>query len=371
MRMKSSYVIALGIIGATALFLLVLWVVNRGGHTASAASTRPANELPAVQVALVPEVQRPYAVLIRGRTEAARTVQVRSETAGIVAATPVREGAFVRRGQVLCRLSVDARSAAVDQARALYRSRQLQHDASVRLSEQGFRSPTQVASDRANLDAAEASMRQAQVALEQVNIRAPFSGVFDNRDAEIGAYLAPGQPCGTVMELSPLLIVGDMPEMRAANVHVGALATATLSTGGTLSGRVRFVAHDADAQTRTYRVEVIAANPGAAVRSGVSAQVSVEGGAGPAHYIPANTLVLDAAGRQGVRHVGSNNVVAFSPVEVVQETPDGVWVTGLSGPIRLITVGQAYVSEGQQVRVGAPPAAARVAPRPAAPAAQR
>ena len=34
MRMKSSYVIALGIIGATALFLLVLWVVNRGGHTA-------------------------------------------------------------------------------------------------------------------------------------------------------------------------------------------------------------------------------------------------------------------------------------------------------------------------------------------------
>ena len=67
----------------------------------------------------------------------------------------------------------------------------------------------QVLQDQANLDQAGAAVREAQVALEQVNIRAPFSGVFDHRDAEIGAYLAPGQPCGTVIELDPLLIVGN------------------------------------------------------------------------------------------------------------------------------------------------------------------
>jgi multidrug efflux system membrane fusion protein len=36
---------------------------------------------------------------------------------------------------------------------------------------------------------------------------------------------------------------------------------------------------------------------------------------------------------------------------VLDETPAGVWVSGLSGPLRVITVGQSYVSEGQRVRV--------------------
>ena len=45
--------------------------------------------------------------------------------------------------------------------------------------------------------------RQAEIALAQVNIRAPFAGVFDHRDAEIGTYLSPGQPCGTMIELEP------------------------------------------------------------------------------------------------------------------------------------------------------------------------
>lgn len=373
MRLKSSYLIALGIIGATMLFLAVLFVLNHtGGHDdANAASRRNrAPDLPMVQVTVTPEVMRPYSVPIRGRTEAARTVSVRSETAGVVAQTPAREGGFVSRGTILCRLSVDARQAALDQARANYRSRQLTQQASARLAEQGFRSETQVMQDRAALDAAGAAMREAQVALGQVNIRAPFAGVFDHRDAEIGSYLAPGQPCGTVIELDPLLIVGDVPETRAGDVHLGAAASAHLVSGGTLAGQVRFVAHDADPQTRTYRVEVIARNPGAAVRSGISAQVAIAGGNGPAHLVPVSTLVLDAAGRQGVRYLTTGDVVAFAPVEVIAETPEGIWVTGLTGDARVITVGQSYVGEGQRVRVGVVPAA--TAPvTPAAPAATR
>ena len=76
-------------------------------------------------------------------------------------------------------------------------------------------------------------------------------------------------------------------------------------------------------------------------------------GSGPAHLIPETALVLDAAGRQGVRYVLPDNRVAFAPVTVIDEAPGGVWVSGLRGPVRLITVGQSYVSEGQTVRVAA------------------
>ena len=373
MRLKSSYLIALGIVGATVLFLALLFVLNHtGGRNNAQASARNAGapELPMVQVSLTPQTLRPYAVAIRGRTEAARVVSVRSETAGIVAQVPAREGAFVARGAVLCRLSVDARQAALDQARAGLRARQLQYEASKRLAEQGFRSETQVLQDRANLDAASAGVRQAQVTLEQVNIRAPFSGVFDHRDAEVGSYLSPGQPCGTVIELDPLLIVGDVPETRAGDIIVGAPATGRLVSGGAISGQVRFVARDADPQTRTYRVEIVARNPGAAVRSGISAQVSVSGGSGPAHLVPVTTLVLDSAGRQGVRFLTTGDVVAFAPVTIIEETPQGIWVSGLTGDVRVVTVGQSYVSEGQRVRVAAAPPTRAPAPAPMAPAAR-
>jgi multidrug efflux system membrane fusion protein len=161
-----------------------------------------------------------------------------------------------------------------------------------------------------------------------------------------------------MIELDPVLIVGDLPETEASKVKVGAAATARLVSGEVIEGHVRFVARDADPTTRTYRVEIVAANPGYKTGSGLSADIRIGGGVGPAHLAPVSALVLDAAGRQGVRYVMADNRVAFAPVTVLEQAPQGVWVAGLSGDVRLITVGQAYVSEGQRVRVSVRPAVA-------------
>lgn len=348
MRLKRSHLFAGGIGLVVVGYFAISAVAGRGKH-AEAAPKKTPDAAPLVQVLAVAETVRPYTVTVRGRTEAARTVDVKAETAGTVAATPVPEGAFVRRGQVLCRLDVDARQASLDQARAMHRSRQLQFEASQRLAEKGFRSDTQVAQSKADLDQAAAQVRAAEVVLEQVNVRAPFDGVFDRREAEVGTYLSPGQTCGTVVELSPLLVVGDVAEAEASRISEGATATARLSTGETMTGRVRFVSREAHPTTRTYRVEMIAANRGG-LRAGQSAEILLAAGSGPAHRVPVSSLVLDSAGRQGVRHVQAGRV-AFAPVKVVAEDGEGVWVAGLSGQPNVITVGQSFVDEGQPVRV--------------------
>lgn len=356
MRIKASYLVAIGIVVLVALFLVVMSIASAGKAKAKAKADAQATaaasktELPLVTAPLVTETQRPVSLVVRGHTEANRTVAVRSETAGPVAATPAREGGLVKKGAILCRLAVDARQAGLDQARATLKSRQLQREASAKLAAQGFRSPTQVLQDQANLDAAAAAVRQAEVQLEQVNIRAPFSGVFDNRVAEIGTYLSPGAECGTMIELDPIVIVVDVSENDIGSVKVGAGVTAKLVSGEVLNGQVRSVGRDADAATRTYRVEIAARNPTGA-RAGLSAEVRIGSGMGAALLVPATALVLDSAGRQGVRYVQTDGVVAFAPIAVLDETPDGIWISGLRGPVRVITVGQAYVSEGQKVRV--------------------
>jgi membrane fusion protein, multidrug efflux system len=353
--MKPAYWVVIAIVVAVFAYLLARPFFNQPKADAAKAATAPI-AAPLVEVTLSPEVQRPYLVAFRGRTQAARTVSVRSETAGVVAAAPILQGTSVSAGTVLCRLAVDARQASLDQAKANLQAKQLQMQASSNLAAKGFRSKTQVLADQASLDEASAAVRQSEVALGQINIAAPFAGVFDHRDAEVGAYLAPGQPCGTMIELNPLLVVGDVPETEVGEIKVGAAATATLVSGGTINGRVRFVAHDADPATRTFRVEVTAANPGNKEASGLSGDVKIAAGVGPAHKVPVSALVLDAAGRQGVRYVDLNNRVLFSPVTVLEEAPDGLWISGLAGDARIITVGQSYVSEGHTVRVALAPA---------------
>ena len=106
-----------------------------------------------------------------------------------------------------------------------------------------------------------------------------------------------------MIEIDPLLIVGDVPETQAARLKVGAPATAKLVSGQMLNGRIRYVSHDADPQTRTYHLEMIVPNPRPDVRSGLSAEMHIGAGSGPAHLVPVSTLVLDSAGRQGVRYV--------------------------------------------------------------------
>lgn len=357
MKIKQSYLFAGGIAAAVILFFIIGGIVTSVGakDKKAAAAAAPAEKIedPLVQVTMVQPSLRPYVVSVRGRTEANRTVIVRAETAGPVAATPAREGSFVARGTILCRISTDARQASLDQARALLRTRQLEKEASDRLAAQGYRSQTQVLQAQANLDGATAQVRQAEVLLDQVNIRAPFSGVFDRRDAEVGTYLAPGGACGTMIQLDPMVIVTDVAERDVGAIRVGATATATLVSGEILTGRVRLVARDADPATRTYRVEIEAPNPGGRARAGLSAEVKINTGSGPAHLVPTTTLVLDSAGRQGVRYIIAGDRVAFAPVTVLDETPEGVWINGLSGDARVITAGQSYVSEGQKVRIPA------------------
>ncbi|MDQ0463855.1 multidrug efflux system membrane fusion protein [Caulobacter ginsengisoli] len=356
MRIKTSYLVAGGIVLFVILFLVVMSFASAGKTKAKAkaeaqaAAAASKTVTPLVTAPIVQETMRPVSLVVRGHTEANRTVAVRSETAGPVAATPAREGGFVKKGTVLCRLAVDARQASLDQARANWKMRQLQREASAKLADQGFRSPTQVLQDQANLDSAQAAVRQAEVQLEQVNIRAPFSGVFDNRVAEIGTYLSPGGECGTMIELDPIVIIVDVSESDIGTVKIGAPVTAKLVSGEVLSGVVRSVGRDADPATRTYRIEIAARNPTAA-RAGLSAEARIGSGIGPALMVPATALVLDSAGRQGVRYVRPDGIVAFAPITVLDETPDGIWISGLRGPVRVITVGQAYVSEGQKVRV--------------------
>ena len=83
MRWKSSHVFAAGILAVVFLYFIVRGVFGGQDRKAEAAQAERAAAAsrpdPLVQTVLIEEQVRPYVVALRGRTEAARTVVVRSE----------------------------------------------------------------------------------------------------------------------------------------------------------------------------------------------------------------------------------------------------------------------------------------------------
>lgn len=308
-------------------------------------------EAPIVQARTIKAEPRRQDHVVRGQTEALRKVIVRAETAGKVAAIRADRGTPVKAGDTICELAVDERSAMLKQARAVMKQRQLEYEASRQLRDKGFRSETALAGDQAEFEAAAAQVERMQNELDNTKLRAPFDGVVDARMADVGDYLSPGQPCAMVIDQDPFLVVGLASEKDVGAINKGDRGWANLVTGERIEGKVRFVSKSADSATRTFRVELEIPNPKGAIRDGITAEMHVAGAEVQAHRITPAILALDEKGQIGVRIVDDKNRVRMIPVEIVADTPEGVWVSGLPPTAKVIIVGQDYVSAGQEVRI--------------------
>jgi multidrug efflux system membrane fusion protein len=287
-------------------------------------------------------------LVLRGRTEAERKVELKAEMSGRVTGLPAAKGQLVKAGDPVCELDVGARKARLDQAKAQLTQAKLEYDAAVSLEKRGHRSETQTAAALAGYEAAQANVRLMEQELSYTVMRAPFDGMVDKRLVSLGAYMTPGTPCALVVAADPFLIVGAVAESQIAQVSPGTAGGAQLVTGETVEGKVTFLATAADPQTRTFRVELTVPNPDFKLRDGITADIRVRSSAVPAMQLSPAILSLDDSGRIGVKIV-ENSRVRFVPVALVADDKNGVWVAGLPDEATVITVGQDYVKNGDVV----------------------
>lgn len=289
-------------------------------------------------------------IQVRGRTEALKSVALKAEVSGKIVATPVEKGDRVKAGQTICKIAGNAKEANLAKAEALATQRQLQYNAALELSKKGFRSDTQVATAKAELDSANAGVRQAQVELDQTSIMAPFAGLVNERPAELGDFLQVGGTCAVLLTDDPYLVVGEVSDRQVARIAQGQAATVELTTGETLVGKVRYVSSAARVETRTFRVEIEVPNPALNLRDGMTANILIPVESAKAHFLTPSLLTLKDDGAVGIRIV-ENDTVIFYPVTIAGNDPNGLWVKGLPDTIQLIITGQNFVTEGQKVRV--------------------
>ena len=231
-----------------------------------------------------------------GFTEADKFVQVRAELSGRVISRPAKQGDFVEKGDLICQLYIAGREA-------------------------------------------------------YPKIVAPFSGYLESLKVDEGDFLNTGAVCASLIDPDPMLLVADIAEKDIAQIQLGSEASAKLISGRLITGNVSFIASSADKNTRTFRVEISVDNKDRSIRDGVSAEIYIKGKEEPAHRISPAILALNDQGKLGIRTVTSDNTVEFREINILEDTNNGMWVSGLGKEARIITLGQEYVFQGQTVNV--------------------
>jgi len=292
-------------------------------------------------------------IRVRGRTQAFRHVQVRMEQAGRIVSDPIARGARVKQGDLLCEIAVDNRDSDLLQARSRREQATFEYDAALDLQGRGLQSEVVVAQLKAALASSSAAVSRAELALKNIRLLAPFDGIVETRNVEIGDLLNIGDVCASVLDDKPMLLVGLVPEQDVSSVSVGARVSAKLLDSNMIAGIVTYLARAADAVSRSYRIEVKVDGKYTDIRAGTTVELMVDAMEISAHLIPSSALTLDDEGAIGVKLIGAGNRILHRNIEIVGDSGNqldpGIWVTGLSGTVNLVTLGQEIVFPGQVV----------------------
>ncbi len=343
------------IVAIIIIIVLAGWMLS--GSQQSAESKPESKDVLAKEQSTLVRVQLSVAqsitkeIELHGRTEASRIANLRAETEGRVVAILVERGQLVEKGQVLVRLDMQDRAVQLAQAKALLKQRELEFQGAQKLSNQGYNAQTRLAEAQANLESAKVQVAQIELDISYTQIEAPFAGVFNDRDVEIGEYIGRGGKIGELLDMDPIIVRGDVPEQSVSQVFEGQTGLAKLITGEQFTGKVRYLSKLSNDATHTFRVELAIENAGGRIPVGVSSTVALKADQQLAHKVSSAILTLSESGALGLKVVDSDNMVVFKPIKVVKTEADGVWISGLEQQETIITLGQGFVRAGDEVRV--------------------
>jgi multidrug efflux system membrane fusion protein len=309
---------------------------------------------------------KPYTrlVTINGFTGANRMVELKPEVEGKVVELPVKKGQWVEKGQLIVRLDDRDRREKLAEAKAKLAARTLEYSAAQELESKGYRPRIAVADSKAAIETARLELAQAQLNCDNTRIVAPFGGRLEELNVEIGDFVLAGyfgsiggKAMARIVEDEPIKVSGQISEKDLPTVDKDAEVAVVLSDNRELKGRISYLSQYGNMESRSFGVEVTVPNPNHDIPVGMTATIKLPASEGDAYLVSSSVLALDDAGKVGVKLVDDANVVQFSPVEILANTDEGLWIGGLPAHVRLVTQGQAFVNAGQKIGASSQPGA--------------
>lgn len=341
------------------------------GCGASAQSVAPPAQPPVVGVAAVTFKPLRQWDDFTGRLEAVDTVALRPRVAGEIIAAPFEEGARVRKGQLLFQIDprpfqadVDRLSAEAERDRARAQLAAADSDRGQRLlaqeaiaKEEAERLVSEARSAKADLGAAEAALRAAQLSLSFTRVVSPIDGRVSRALITRGNLVSPADLLTTVVSDTPIYAAFNTDEQTYLKyaeaqrggegpVYMGLMTEA----GFPHQGKLHFLDNAVDAHSGTISGRAVFDNADGAFTPGLFARVRlVSREVKPAALVPEQALGTDL-GKRYVLVLGAGNHVQYRSVTLGRAVGEyRIVLSGLTPGERIVTSGLQKVKPGDVV----------------------
>lgn len=362
---------------ATSIVLVGCSEDPKNAQKAGAAQQMPP---PEVGVLVVQPQNVEQSVELSGRTTAFEVSEVRPQTSGIIQKRLFAEGSYVREGQALYQLDSRTNRATFENAKAgllqqeanlsalktkLNRYQQLVSSNAV--SKQEYDDLVgQVSVAQAQVAAARAQVKNAEVDLGYSTIRSPISGQTNRSTVTTGALVTANQadPLVTIQRLDPIYVdinqsSSELLRLRQ-QLSKGSLDSSNntrvklkLEDGSDypVEGRLAFSDASVNPETGTVTIRAVFPNPNQLLLPGMFATAQIVQGVIPnAMLIPQSAVTRTPTGQAMAMLVNDKGVVESRPITTVGTQGQNWIVTaGLKAGEKVIVDGVAKVKAEQKV----------------------
>jgi membrane fusion protein, multidrug efflux system len=310
------------------------------------------------------------------------TANINAQVQGYLISRDYKEGSVVKKGDLLFQIDPRPFEATLDQAKgklAVAQANQIKADADIKRALDLFGKKVISAQERdtyinaasstkANVQAAEAAVRQAEVNLGYTKITAPIDGIVGIATAQVGDLVGPSSgPLTTISQVDPIkatVNVGEQsftefltkhPDPDEREQYLKTLPFQLILADGTVwPHKGSFYAEDRniDPKTGAIKVEITFPNPGNLLRPGGFAKIRVKMETKKGALVIPQEAVTELQGTQMVGVVGSDNKVTMRPVKM-GERFGAMWevIEGLKPGEKVVVQGMLKVRPGMPVTV--------------------
>ncbi len=285
----------------------------------------------------------------------------------------VQEGDRVQEGAALARVrqsdyqqKVEQIRAGLAEAQAGYENAKVDYDRAARLFEQRSLTKPELDGAKARMEAmaakvegARAGLREAEILLSDVVLRAPMSGVVLKRLIERGSLVAPGTPAFVIADTSSVKVAFGVPDVVVTQLKIGRPLRLTFEAlkDQAFDGRITSIAPAPDPVSRVYQIEITVPNRQGTLEVGFIAVLQLADAPGQmVNTVPLEAIVKPASGSAEyavfvLDEQKDQQVARLRPVKLGDVLGNAIIVTdGLSVGQRVIVRGATLVVDGQRVR---------------------
>ncbi len=331
------------------LGLIFLWVIS--GFFKKDETAKPVQE-ERMRVLVKSSVAQTHfvKVYLSGVTEAFNNVVVQSKRSTTFVKRVVKEGAFVKQGQLVAKLDIEDTKSAVSAAVSGYQKAKEEEKMYRYLYKNKVKPRVDYLTKKDAKDSAWKQLERAKLDYNYNFVKAPFAGFIDEYLLDKGDSVSVGTELFRIVNIDKLRVVAYVGEKEIAKLKKGQSVEVKTLSGQKKKGKVVNVSKYGSPQIHTYEVNVLIDNKDRLLSHGMTTSMVIKAEATNVHKINTSALSVGNRGQVGIKTVDLNTKkVKFLEAEVIAHEGDYVFLSGLPKEINVIVSGHGYVTDGDLV----------------------